>query len=47
VPPQSGTVWQGNLYRLDYDQSKTAVWSWQKTDKTFHEFKKFGKLVFE
>lgn len=47
VPPQPGTVWRANMYRVDYDQQKTVHWSWQETQKTFHDFEKFGRLVFE
>lgn len=46
VPPQSGTKWQANLYRIDYDQGQTTF-SWQKTEKTFHDYKKFGTFIFE
>ncbi|AUD07425.1 hypothetical protein CWM47_22195 [Spirosoma pollinicola] len=44
--PTSGTTWRGNLYRIDYDEGY-QTWSWQKTSGSFHEFKKFGTLVFE
>lgn len=44
--PKSGTKWRGNFYRIDYD-SETAYYSWQKTGGSFHEFKKFGTLIFE
>ena len=44
--PKSGTKWRGNFYRIDYD-SETAYYSWQKTGGSFHEFNKFGTLVFE
>ncbi len=46
VPPKSGTQWRANLYRIDYDQGMT-LFSWQKTDKTYHEFHKFGTFIFE
>jgi hypothetical protein len=46
VPPKSGTTWRANMYRIDYDQG-TTTFSWQKTEKTFHEYKKFGTFVFE
>ncbi len=46
VAPTSGTTWRGNLYRIDYDK-KYQTWSWQKTSGSFHEFRKFGTLVFE
>ncbi|WP_138479091.1 carbohydrate-binding family 9-like protein [Dyadobacter bucti] len=44
--PKSGEKWRGNFYRIDYD-SETAYYSWQKTAGSFHEFQKFGTLVFE
>lgn len=44
--PKSGTKWKGNFYRIDYD-SETAYYSWQKTNGSFHDFKKFGTLIFE
>jgi hypothetical protein len=46
VPAHPGTRWRANFYRIDYDQG-AAEWSWQPTVKTFHEFEKFGTLVFE
>ncbi len=46
VPPEPGTRWRANLYRIDHDQGETTF-SWQKTEKTFHEFHKFGTFVFE
>ena len=49
-PPVSGTEWRANLYRIDYDDGYTT-WTWQKTTLgkggNFHEYKKFGTLVFE
>jgi hypothetical protein len=44
--PKPGTKWKGNFYRIDYD-GETAYYSWQKTNGSFHEFMKFGTLVFE
>ncbi|KAA0991880.1 carbohydrate-binding family 9-like protein [Dyadobacter aurulentus] len=44
--PKKGSRWRGNFYRIDYD-SETAYYSWQKTGGSFHEFQKFGTLVFE
>ncbi|GAB3021759.1 hypothetical protein GCM10027185_19260 [Spirosoma pulveris] len=46
APPTSGTRWRGNLYRIDYDKGY-QTWSWQKTSGSFHEFNKFGTLIFE
>ena len=46
IPPKSGTKWRANMYRIDYDNGMTTF-SWQKTNKTFHEYKKFGTFIFE
>jgi hypothetical protein len=46
VPPKPGTRWRGNFYRMDYDDGKRTQWEWAPVGKTFHEFEKFGDLVF-
>lgn len=46
VPPKEGTRWRGNFYRIDYDKG-TSTWAWQATEKTFHDYKKFGTLIFK
>jgi hypothetical protein len=46
VPPVSGTLWRANMYRIDYDKG-AAHFSWQKTLRSFHEYKSFGTFVFE
>lgn len=47
VPPQPGTRWRANFYRVDYDEGKGAGWDWARVGRSFHEFEKFGTLVFE
>jgi len=48
VPPKSGTVWNANFCRLDYDTGKMAKWSWTPTIKnSFHELNKFRAITFE
>ena len=47
VPPQKGTKWRANVYRIDYDEAESAYWSWQPVDNSFHEFGKYGTFVFE
>ena len=47
VPPKSGTSWRANFYRIDYDDHQSIEWSWKRTEKTFHEFRKFGTLIFD
>jgi predicted TIM-barrel fold metal-dependent hydrolase len=47
VPPMSGTRWRANFYRMDYDDGQTTSWDWSRVGTSFHEFGKFGTLVFE
>jgi predicted TIM-barrel fold metal-dependent hydrolase len=47
VPPKSGTRWRANFYRVDYDDGKPTSWDWARVGPSFHEFQKFGTLVFE
>jgi hypothetical protein len=46
VPPLPGMKWRANMYRIDYDND-TTYFSWQKTEKGFHEYNHFGTFVFE
>jgi len=47
VPPRPGTRWRANFYRVDHDEGRTTGWSWARVGSSFHEFEKFGTLVFE
>lgn len=47
VPPVSGTTWNANFYRLDYDSGKMIKWSWTPIDRSFHEFEKYRPVRFE
>ena len=31
---------------MDYDDGKRTQWEWAPVGKTFHEYEKFGDLVF-
>ncbi len=46
VPPTKGTKWRANFYRIDYDEGPSE-WSWQSTRTNFHDFEKFGTLLFD
>jgi len=46
VPPVSGTRWRANMYRIDYDNGGVHF-AWQKTNRSFHEYNKFGTFIFE
>ncbi len=46
VPPKPGTRWRANFYRMDHDDGKRTQWEWAPVGKTFHEFEKFGELLF-
>jgi predicted TIM-barrel fold metal-dependent hydrolase len=47
VPPKPGTKWRANFYRMDYDDKQQTSWDWARVGTSFHEFKKFGTLVFD
>jgi hypothetical protein len=47
TPPQSGARWRANFYRVDYDDGRETSWDWARVGPSFHEFEKFGTLVFE
>ena len=47
VPPISGMQWRMNIYRMDYDSGERVKWEWKPIENTFHEFEKFGRIVFE
>ncbi len=46
VPPQKGTSWRVNMYRIDYDEG-AGEWSWQLTGINFHDIASFGTLLFD
>jgi cellulose/xylan binding protein with CBM9 domain len=46
VPPKAGTRWRANFYRVDYDDGKATQWDWARVGPSFHEYQKFGDLVF-
>ena len=46
VPPTPGTRWRANFYRMDHDAGKRTQWEWSPVGKTFHEYEKFGELLF-
>ncbi|MBI3837223.1 MAG: carbohydrate-binding family 9-like protein [Planctomycetia bacterium] len=45
--PKPGTRWRANFYRVDYDDGRTTGWDWSRVGPSFHEYQKFGTLVFE
>jgi len=47
VPPKPQTRWRANFYRVDYDGGQTTSWDWARVGPSFHEFEKFGTLVFD
>jgi Carbohydrate family 9 binding domain-like len=46
VPPKPGTRWRANVYRMDYDQGQRAQWEWAHVETSFHDYERFGDLVF-
>ena len=47
VPPQAGTRWRANVYRVDYDGPRSTAWDWSRVGPSFHDYANFGTLVFE
>jgi predicted TIM-barrel fold metal-dependent hydrolase len=47
VPPKAGSRWRANFYRMDYDDGKITSWDWAPVGANFHEFEKFGTLIFD
>lgn len=46
VPPNKGTTWRANFYRIDYDRKPTYT-SWQLTRQSYHDYESFGSIRFE
>ncbi len=46
VPPQPGTRWRANFYRIDHDDGTRTQWAWAPVRTNFHEYQSFGELVF-
>lgn len=47
VPPTAGTVWRGNVCRMDYDTPPRSHWTWSpEVGDEFHDFRHFGRLRF-
>ena len=46
VPPRPGTQWRANFYRLDYDGGELEGWCWAPVTVNYHEFERFGTLIF-
>ncbi|MBI4586455.1 MAG: carbohydrate-binding family 9-like protein [Planctomycetes bacterium] len=47
VPPRPGARWRANFYRVDHDGGKSTGWDWARVGSSFHEYQKFGTLIFE
>ncbi len=46
VPPKPGMKWRANFYRIDYDKVQSS-WTWKLITKNFHDFERFGTIIFE
>lgn len=47
VPPEPGTKWRANMYRIDYDKEQTVWWAWRPIVNNFHDHNLFGTFEFE
>ncbi len=46
VPPTPGSAWRANFYRMDHDGGTKTEWEWAPVGDGFHEYEKFGYLLF-
>ena len=47
TPPEPGSSWRANVYRIDYDQQPTSQWAWEPaTGGNFHDYRNFGTITF-
>ncbi len=46
VPPKPGTTWRANFYRVDHDDGRSTHWYWSRIEKNFHDYERFGELLF-
>lgn len=44
--PKAGTRWRANFYRIDYDHG-SEHWSWLPVKSTFHDYERFGTILFK
>jgi len=47
VPPRRGTAWRANFYRVDHDDGRKTAWDWARVGPSFHDFRKFGTILFQ
>jgi hypothetical protein len=45
-PPEKGTRWRANFYRIDYD-NEPSHWSWLPVKTNFHDYQRFGTILFQ
>jgi hypothetical protein len=46
TPPTKGMKWRANFYRIDYDNGQSS-WTWKPITKNFHDYERFGSIVFD
>ncbi|WP_191378905.1 carbohydrate-binding family 9-like protein [uncultured Flavonifractor sp.] len=46
-PPRPGDHWRANFFRIDYDGEEPTHFAWDPdTGKEFHQFRRFGTILF-
>ena len=46
-PPKKETRWRANFYRIDYDNDGSGYWSWLSVKTNFHDYQRFGTIIFQ
>jgi hypothetical protein len=47
VPAVKGSRWRANFYRMDYDTGEREKYAWCPVETNFHQYRKFGTLIFK
>lgn len=47
IPPEPGTQWRVNLYRMDYDTGGRTRWMWQPVEESHHDLEGYGTFLFD
>ncbi len=47
IPAAPSMRWRGNVYRIDHDGASATQWAWAPGIRAFHDYARFGEILFE
>ncbi|MDT0678562.1 carbohydrate-binding family 9-like protein [Autumnicola musiva] len=47
ITPGVGSMWKGNICRIDYQREKAILWSKAPIETSFHEYEHFANFLFQ